>query len=184
MKKIILPLLFSIALIITCVCAGCSDEIPEKPDDAALEFWLTQDMSEIDLKGYYFIPGTFGGSEFYGKDYRPTETVGEDGEIHKVNPQHYVIYTITAYPDYADGGKYITTIEITDPEITVYGITCNSSLKEFDETMQNLGYTVSEETATLHSAKAGKVSFRFVSYENKGKLLIIVNVTNKYGIIY
>ena len=42
--------------------------------------------------------------EFYGKGYSSVKD--EDGN--DVKPEHYVTYLITAYPDYADGGEYVT----------------------------------------------------------------------------
>lgn len=178
MKKKIFS--FTAVLFLTlCLCVGCSGKIPEKPDDTALEFWIAEDVSSVDFSTYNAITGVFGAREYFGHGYGPEVENGEE-----ILPQYYVIYTVGGYPDTSDDWNYITRIQITDPEVTVYGITCNSSLDEFDEVMKGLGYKIQEETATMHSATSGKVSIRFVSYNGESKLSISVKVTNRKGIVY
>lgn len=177
MKKLFL--LATILLLTLCLCTGCSDKIPEKPDDTTLEFWIAEDVSSVDFSTYIARTGVFGAYEYFGCGYGPTVENSE-----QILPQYYVIYTIGGYPDTSDDWNFITCIKITDPEVTVYGITCNSSLDEFDEVMKGFGYKIHEETATMHSATLGKVSFRLVSYNGEGTLSISVEVTNRKGIVY
>lgn len=153
--------------------------IPEKPDNTSLEFWITQDVSSVDFSKHYEVIGWFGAREFYGKDYRPEEVDGS-----AVEPEYCVKYLVTAYPDEADGGQYVTQIVITDPNVRVYGLTCKSTFDEFDETMKTLGYTVSKEIDAMHKATLGKVKFMLVSSESENKLIINVEVTNDSGIVY
>ena len=178
MKKKIL-LLSAILSIVLCFCVGCSSKIPEKPDDTALEFLIAEDVSSVDFSEYIERVGVFGAYEYFGKGYRP---IIEDNE--QILPQKYVIYTVGGYPDTSDEWNYITRIQITDPDIHVYGITCDTPLEEFDETMKELGYKIDKDTDTMHTATLGKVCFRLVSYEGEGKLSISVEVTNRWGIDY
>lgn len=178
MKKKIF-LLTTIFLLTLCLCVGCSGKIPEKPDDTTLEFWIAEDVSSVDFSTYIARTGVFGADAYFGFGYSPTVENGE-----QILPQYYVSYTVGGYPDTSDDRNYITDIEITDPEVKVYGITCNSSLDEFDEVMKGLGYKIHEETATMHSATLGKVSFRLTSYNGEGALSISVKVTNRKGIVY
>lgn len=178
MKKKIF-LLTTILSLTLCLCVGCSGNIPEKPDDTTLEFWIAEDVSSVDFSTHIARTGVFGADEYFGYGYSPTVENGE-----QILPQYYVIYTVGGYPDTSDDWNYITRIQITDPEVTVYGITCNSSLDEFDKVMKGLGYKIHEETTTMHSATLGKVSFRFVSYNGEGELSISVKVTNRKGIVY
>ena len=180
MKKKVF-LLATILVLTLCLCVGCSDKIPEKPDDTTLEFWIAEDVSSVDLSEHYARTGVFGAKEYYGKGYSPAEILEGNEDI---LPKRYVIYTIGGYPDTSDDWNYITRIQITDPEVTVYGITCNTSLDEFDEIMKGLGYKIHEETATMHLATLGKVSFRLISSNGEGKLSISVEVTNKKGVVY
>lgn len=180
MKKKTL-LLSAILSITFCFCAGCSGKIPEKPDDTTLEFWIAEDVSSVDFSEYYARAGVFGAKEYYGKGYGPVE-ISEGNE--DILPQYYVIYTVGGYPDTSDAWNYITRIQITDPDVRVYGITCASSLEEFDETMEELGYKVRKDSDTRHTATMGKVRFGFVSYEGEGELSIFVEVSNRRGIVY
>lgn len=175
-KFLLLSAILSITL---CFCVGCSGKVPEKPDDTTLEFWITEDVSSVDFSEYIERVGVFGAYEYFGRGYSPTL---EDGE--QILPQYYVIYTVGGYPDTSDAWNYITRIQITDPDVQVYGITCDTSLEKFDETMKELGYKISKNTDTMHSATLGKVCFRLFSYNGEGELSISVEVTNRWGIDY
>ena len=74
---------------------------PPRPEDTALEFWICDDGSLVDWSGYDEISGCMGGQEFLGKDYH----MSEQGE----RPYVRVSYLLTAWPDYADGGRYSKT---------------------------------------------------------------------------
>lgn len=182
-----------IALLTICLCllAGCADKLPEKPDDADLEFWIAEDVSNVDFSEYYEIIGWFGAREFYGKGYAPA-AVNEDNFA--IDPRHYVKYLVTAYPDYSDGGQYVTRIEITDPSVTVYGINCESAFDEFDEAMEKHGYEVTHSAdvtatgnakLTLHTADlGGKAWINLIENSSERKLVIGVEVSNKNNIVY
>lgn len=158
--------------------AGCmGGKILAKPEDTSLEFWVAQDVSGVDFSEYYYVPA-FGADIYYGKGYYPSE-IKEDSEI--VAPEHCIVYTVTAYPDYSSGGRFVTRIEITDPKINVYGINCNSDMRDFDETFKNLGCTV-QDKGLLHIATYGKVNVALASYDGLKALTVSVEVTNKEGI--
>ena len=182
MKKV-LSVIASVVLgcIFLAAFAGCSDKIPEKPDDTTLEFWIAEDVSSVDFSEYYERAGVFGAKEYYGYGYSPADILEGNEDI---LPQYYVIYTVGGYPDTSDDWNYVTRIQITDPDIHVYGISCDTSLEEFDDTMKELGYKVSKDSETMHTATLGKVRFGLVSYEGASKLSISVKVTNRKGIVY
>ena len=156
-------------------------QIPEKPADTTLEFWIAEDVSSVDFSTHYERFGVFGAREFYGLGYSPAEVIKGS---HDVLPEKYVLYTVSGYPDVLDAWNYVTFIKIADPEIQVYGLTCNSSLEEFDKTMEELGYEIHSGSATSHSATLEKVTFRLNSYNGQGTLLISVEVTNRNGILW
>ena len=175
-KKFILPLLLLCVTLFTMV--GCTDDkMLEKPQDTSLEFWVMQDVSDIDFSGHYKLHG-FGADFYYGKGYQPTEII-EDSEV--IAPEHCVIYTVSPYPDYSSGGQYVTRIAITDPQVTVYGITCGSTLQDFDATFENLGCTI-QDKGLIHIATYGKVKIALASYDENKELTVWVEVTNKQGI--
>lgn len=188
MRKLNILIAPTLAFVSAFALAACKpnnnaagDVIPEKPADTSLEFWIAQDVSSIDFSAYYEVFGWFGARQFYGKGYYP-ESVDEEGNA--VEPKHCVKYLVGAYPDEADGGQFIVKIDITDPNVGVYGLTCESAFDEFDNAMQERGYTITKETTVSHTATLGKVKFVLVRAENAKCLKIDVEVTNSSGIDY
>lgn len=148
------------------------DAIPSRPEDTELEFWIGQDVAEVDWTGHECMPG-FGICTYLGEGYRPDR----QGEW----PPARVTYSVTAWPDYADGGYYITRIAITDPAVTVYGLTVNSTSQEFRRVMESRGYTV--ETANENTVRAvwGDIIFSLTP----GELLAVrATVTNRQGLVF
>ncbi len=148
-----------------------------KPADTALEFWITQDMKNVDLSSHEEIEGWIGAREYYGKGY------GSDSEYH-------VKYLITAYPDYADGGAYVTEITVTDPAVSVYGLTVTSSAEEFKEVFGGMDFALTEEqrgAQLVHTAKKHGISFSLYTAKDTQSLpalVITADVTNKENISY
>ena len=175
-KKFVLPVLLLCIMLFAMV--GCTDDkVLDKPKDTSLEFWVLQDVSDIDFSGHYKLHG-FGADFYYGKGYQPAEIVEDSAAI---PPEHCVIYTVSPYPDYSSGGQYVTRIAITDPQVTVYGISCDSTLQDFDATFENLGCTI-QDKGLIHIATYGKVKIALASYDESKELTVWVEVTNKQGI--
>lgn len=144
----------------------------DKPSDTNLAFWITEKVSTygFQLSNCTYLPGMFGGSMYLDGRY---EAIKNDaGTLSE--PEVHVVYTVTAYPDYAYGGQYVTRIDITDPEIYVYGLTFLSSESEVSATMEKLGFTLSSTS----SWKKNNCTF---SFGEKG-ISIKAFVSNKYGI--
>lgn len=172
MKKAF-AVLFSLLLI---ALAGCSSDVLKKPE-TDLEFWIAENVDDVDFSGYEPKYGIMGGREYYGKGYVPT--VNEDGM--QTDPDKCVIYTVTAYPDYSSGSSHITRIMITDPAVSVYGLSVDSPREEIESVMKKNGFSTKDtgSSAVLAFAK-GKYSFLFYD----GKMVISVEVTNKEGIMF
>ena len=157
-----------------------------KAENTTLEFWITENVEGVDFSQHNEIYGWMGAREFYGKGYSSVKD--EDGNT--VKPTHYVTYLITAYPDHADGGRYVTRIEISDPEVAVYGLTVNSTIEEYEAVFRKMGYVISVEEygeSTVFSAtKFDTITFelRINSNESTPVLTIRARVTNREGIIY
>lgn len=118
-----------------------------------------------------------GGRQFYGKGYAPV-SVDDD---HNARPDTYVIYTLTAYLDYSDDGLFVTRIEITDPAVSIYGISCGSSLDEFDRAFQDLGCEI-QDNGAWHIAKHGKTKVIFNASDDDRSISVSVEITNRNGI--
>ena len=148
---------------------------PPKPEDSALEFWICDDGRLVDWRGHDEINGLMGGREFLGKGYRKSE----QGE----RPPVRVSYILTAWPDYADGGSYVTRIAITDPAVSVYGLTVESEPAEFERVMTSMGYKVESVNGSLQLAV--RDGFTFSLYcGDAPELNISAEISNREGICY
>ena len=159
----------------------------EMPKDTTLEFWVAEDVKDRDWSEHDEIYGWMGAREFLGSAYKKNaDTDGSDQ-----HPEHYVSYVITAWPDYADGGAFVTEIVITDPAVQVYGLTLSSTYEEFDAVFEQLGYTLSWSEGAIETRVASKdgITFRLTrAVENNpdvvAKLVISAEVTNREGIVF
>ena len=141
-----------------------------------LEFWIGENVDDFDFSAYQEKYGLFGGNEYYGAGYVPT--IDENGE--QVDPERCVIYTVTSYPDYSDKEQHITGIYITDPDISFYGVSLNSSFAEFEDMMQRQGFELTSSNENHRTASKGKYSITIT----KEWIRIRVEVENKYGIVF
>ena len=159
----------------------------EMPKDTTLEFWITEDVKDQDWTGHDEIYGWMGAREFLGSGYKKNaDTDGSDQ-----HPEHYVSYVITAWPDYADGGQFVTDITVTDPAVKVHGLTIASTFEEFDAVFEPLGYELSWSEGAIKTRVATKdgITFRLTrAVEDNPDVVpvfrISAEVTNREGIVY
>ena len=120
-----------------------SDIYLNRPKDTNLEFWITQRVTFNDLedKGCTYLPGWMGADEYLDSRYE-ADTSGEMA----VAPEIHVTYLVSGYPDTIDD-RAITHIEITDPTITVYGLTINSTDNEITNRVASIADSFSYVTA-------------------------------------
>lgn len=151
---------------------GCSGKYLEKPE-TDLEFWITDNVENVDFSKYQEKYGLMGGREYYGSGYVPT--TDENGE--QRDPEHCVIYTVTSYPDYSSGKSHITRISITDPEVSVYGVTLTSSAEDIKNALTEAGFSVTEKNGGVIGEK-GRFRISFSS----DSIYIHADVSNRFGI--
>lgn len=144
-------------------------------NDSNLEFWFKEKVGEKTFQNHQEKIGMVGGSQYYGLKYKPD--INESGFC--LDPEECVLYTVTSYPDYSDSAQYITHIYISDPDVTVYGLTFNSTHEEIKTRMEEEGYIVTIDETKL-SAKKDDVTINFV----EDVIYVNVEVTNKEGIIF
>lgn len=159
----------------------------EMPKDTTLEFWITEDVKDRDWSGHDEIYGWMGAREFLGSAYKKNE----DADGLDQRPEHYVSYVITAWPDYADGGQFVTDIIVTDPAVKVYGLTIASTFEEFDAVFEPLGYELSWSEGAIQTRVATKdgVTFRLTRAVDDNpnvvpQIRISAVVTNREGIVF
>ncbi len=147
-----------------------------------LEFQITENVENTDFSQYNRVSGWMGAKEYYGSEYSPVI----DSEGYETKPEYYVTYLVSAYPDYADGGQYITRIEITDPSVMVHGLTVESSFEEFESVFKAMDYetSVSEQGSYVqYNAKnEDGISYTLYISSDIKKLTIQAEVTNREGI--
>ena len=159
----------------------------EMPKNTSLEFWITEDVKDQDWTGHDEIYGWMGAREFLGSGYKKNE----DPTGANQHPDHYVSYVITAWPDYADGGEFVTDITVTDPDVTVYGLTIESTYEEFDAVFESLGYELSWSDGAIETRVAIKngITFRLTrAVDDNPNVVpmfrISAEVTNREEIVY
>lgn len=183
MKKILA--LFLVLILIVSLSACDNEQLPNNNNQQTqnnnlsqpvtnLEFWIAENVDDVDFSKYQIKNGRMGGTDYYGTGYVPT--VDEYGQ--QVDPEHCVIYTVTSYPDYANKEQHITHIYITDPKIEFYGITLNSSFEDFEYYIQNQGFEITHSNENSRTAEKGKYSVTIT----KEWIRIRVEVENKDGI--
>ena len=171
MKKVLIIFL----IILTFGLYGCGkNELPDP--NTNLEFWITENVDDVDWSNYQMKYGMMGGNMYYGTGYVPTL----DEYNQQVDPEQCVIYTVTSYPDYSNKAQHITYIEITDPSIVFYGLSLNSTDEEIRETLGNMDFVFQELGGDTLVARKDKYAFSF----SPEIIRISVNVTNKTGIIF
>lgn len=158
---------------------GVASGAPARPEDGTLEFWIAESVEWSDFNGHDEIADHFGAREFLGTGYR---AVTDENGWNASRPDVFVSYIITNYPDYSSEGLAVSTIWITDPDVTVYGLTVDSSLEEWDAVMREMGYAVRVDGSNGQYHRAKKDGFSF--FYGDGSICINAEVTNEQGIVF
>ena len=167
--------LAKLAIAFSFLLCSCSNTTRlKKPEDTNLDFWITQVVThqEMQDKGCTVIPGWFGATEYLSSGYEPLIVEEHSNRI----PEIHVTYLVQSYPDAMSNSSSITRINITDPTVTVFGLTINSSQEEITNRMKK----VSGASGKDRVYKIKDVTFGF----NEDNITISVPVTNKQHIVY
>lgn len=164
MKKILLIIIGLLLMMTSC-------KVHDK--NSNLEFYLTEEVTDFDFSKHVPKYGMFGGYQYYGLGYIPKAM--DNGGL-QIDPDECVIYTLTAYPDYSSRGLFVTSIEITDPNVYYFGLNINSTYEEIEKVMKGLGFKKDKENE--NKFKKGKYIYSF--YDNV--IYLRVEVTNIFGI--
>lgn len=170
-SKKVLVFVAAFVFVISCIILYANRK-PSRPV-TNLEFWIADNVDKVDFSGFQEKFGLFGGKEYYGTSYVPT--IDEDGMT--IDPERCVIYTVTSFPDYSSNKRHVTRITITDPAIEFYGITLNSSFKDFERLIKEQGFQITDSGARFRTAERGKYSVTFTDEY----IRIRVKVSNIFG---
>lgn len=100
--------------------------------DTNLEFWIDQDVSGVEFDWKHSVP--YEEKTYLGSKY---SIVVENNE--RVLPEHYVYYQLS---NNSSTSVYVNKIYITDPTVTVYGLTIESERSKIIETIEQEGFVI------------------------------------------
>ena len=148
MKNFTKIALFILLAALMVFAVGCSSNYKEEllyldePYDSNLLFYLTEAVDEQDM-----LDAGCTCFDLAGNPYRKTfldkrydfDTVVNNTSATKC----HVTYSISKYPQEANR-YHVTQISIYDPNVKVYGLTINSSIKDIRKVMKKLKFTETE----------------------------------------
>ena len=125
---------------VTLMFSSCGSEKIEKPADANFEYWILDKPDMSNCTELYIS----GNKVHHYLDNGYKAEVSENGNL--VAPKVAVIYCVHKYP-FTDWGVVwrIDSIRVTDPNVSVWGLTINSTREEFVEVMIDLGFEFHSE---------------------------------------
>lgn len=88
-----------------------------------------------------------GGNEYLDSRYEAVVTEDEEGYKTYSAPAVSVVYTTTGYPDYSSTTSCVIRIVVTDPKITVYGLTMNSETYDIQKTMRSYKFKQNSDSS-------------------------------------
>ena len=166
-----IPLLLGTLLIFSCKHHATSQDL-SKPENTNLAFWILESPTKEALREHTYIPGWFGAEEYLDSRY-----VVEGDAV----PEVHVTYLLTNYPDYSSASEAITGIDITDPEITVYGMTFNSHPDQIYHTVIGKGFKASKRDQNGSTYSFKNITFTFTYGVS---IHLQAEVTNKNHIVF
>ena len=176
-------------ILLIAVSALCSCGKEEKRQTEGLTYWILDEFSPSDGSGVHQIPGMMGGW-MYVDDRYPLKL---DEYGNSVVPDVCVLYTVTAWPDFSDGNKVVTRIDISDPGVSVFGVTLDTEADEFENIMSENGLYIADlymlppgvEQCCRAESPDGSYHIVLETLTNGEKRFYInAPVTNRKGILF
>ena len=172
-KAIIATLIASVLVIPICLLCACKDNgkkiAAEINRDTTLELGFLENVEGKDLSFLVTQDGVFGGYGYYNSGYQEGDT-------------YYVRYTVTAYPDYADGGKVVTHIECTDPEVKFFGGNTVNDCSAMFNSLKSKGFKVEYFDSSTRASKGNVTITNYLMGEKS--VIFSYKVGNRQGIVF
>lgn len=182
-EKIMRKVVFTIILIMfatTVMLTGCGAaeiQLDVKPEDTALEYWIMYEVDDGESVGQRIGCDTSETTWYLANGYEPLSR-DEYGHVKEL-PEKYVIYWVGPCPMPSDSKKIIS-IKITDPKISVYGITVDSSTADFEKVFKDGGCEISVSNVKGNSyigARKGNLNVDLAKLaDGSGYLYISVDI--------
>lgn len=148
-------------------------------NETDLEFFILDDVADADFSAFQEIYGVFGARRYAPKRYG----ISESGIISEQQiPEQCVLYTVSAWPDHADGGAFVTDITITDPKVRLFGLTVDSTAEEFIKKCEQLGFKKVEKRSEADQAARDIKEYACVKSKD-GKYSIVLEKTSERSVI-
>ncbi|MBR5947455.1 MAG: hypothetical protein IKZ82_02250 [Clostridia bacterium] len=161
--------------------------------ESDLEMFILTDAANADLSELQEVYGVAGQRRYVPKRYG----IADNATAPQPLPEQFVLYIVSPWPDYEDGGSFVTNIQITDPKVRVFGLTIESSSEEFIEKCSMLGYnrvysidneeydgfSYYDEYTCMKSAD-GKNYIALAKKDSNTYIVLFAPVTNRGGIIF
>lgn len=141
-------------LLLICTAAlmfsSCAENKIDKPEDTNLEYWLLDRPNKnewTELSNSHWLDDKY----YLASGYEPI--IDENGNLSK--PEKYVMYTVGDYPLHDFGVKRIISIDITDPDVMVWGLTINSSKDKVISILTKNGFVSHHDSEEMFIAQNG-----------------------------
>ena len=184
MKKLFVLIIAALICLPLAACRSGNDKAAQIALEEALktetdlEFFILDDVIDADFSGFQEIYGWFGAREYAPKRYG----ISDDGSVPQQIPEQCVRYLVSAWPDHADGGAFVTDITVTDPKIRLFGLTVDSTAEEFIEKCEQLGFKKVEKRSEADQAANGIKEYACVKSKD-GKYSIVLEKTSERSTI-
>lgn len=149
-------------------------ELPTKKagGETTLEFWIGEKIVERDYENHEKLNDGFLGKGYKLNPDNPNEL-----------PEFYVRYVVERYPEVFSKTKGVTKIEITDPNVMVYGLTTESSVNDFEDVFKELGADVSVGIKAVVAKLNDATFILFVATVNSPPIITITTEPSRAGIV-
>ena len=130
MKKFLC--LLSLMILPLTSCTTVYIDVTVKPSDAKLAYWVGDIIDNEEIDQDYIVAGF---EKNYYLDHNYIFEILDDGS--KNIPKTHVYYSLK---NYDDSRMIVSAISITDSDITIYGLSMNSSKNEIYDKLTSYGF--------------------------------------------
>lgn len=116
-------------------CIASKIDISAKPEDYNLDYWISQKIDTTTLDSSLLYESKNDVNTYLDSNYFFEEVEGK-----RELPSRCVVYDVYV----GEKQSMVETIKITDPTISVYGLSMNSSESVIKKTLLNMGFTYQE----------------------------------------
>lgn len=180
----LLIILGLVTLLTGCSKTTTNKEIDTLVDNTTFDLPLLTVVTE-EIKTVHYIEEGFGGYLMYDIEIDPYKV----DTVRLFSESEVYIYQVTAYPDYKDGGQFITRITTNNINARIFGIYVGQNIKDKEITsiLEENGYQFTNSTSSESEDiyENGQVRLRFSHNDDIITIMIAeIIITNENHIIF